>query len=146
MSSFTFFDLASAVRQIRKLNFQTASANIIGIPTAIRSSSRNGRTWDITLSNGPTFNWDESNTQVPVISELASPPRTVARFGYFDLLAAMRSLRTLKFTTGGIETLAIPTSLMNHSRNSSVYTLTTTNGSFEWNDDNTSGPTVITQV
>lgn len=146
MPTFTFFELASAARQIRPLKFTGPSSEVIAIPTLINNSSRDGRTWSIGTSGGGQFVWHESNTLPVMISEVAgSVVRAPAHFSYFDLLAAIRGIRTMKFTTGGNVVLAVPTGLMNHSRNSSVFTVTTTGGTFEWADDN-SGPTVISEV
>lgn len=145
MANFTFFDLMSALRQIRPLNFRTASQNLVGVPTTVRNSSRDGRTWDISLSTGESFVWSEDNTLPPVISEVTASIRTPSRFNYFDIVAAIRSRRGLKFTTAGVVTLAIPTAIHNASRNSSVYSLESNNGQFTWTDDN-SGPTVISEI
>lgn len=146
MPTFTFFDLASAVRQIRNLHFHEAAQDFVDIPIGFRSVSRNARTWEITTSTGRVFRWAEDNTSIPIISEVTSSVRPPSRFNYFDLVAAVRSMRVMKFTTGGVVTLAIPQALTNHSRNSSVYTIATTNGEFSWTDDNTAGPTTISEI
>lgn len=146
MVTFTFFDLMSALRQIRRLNFHEAAEDVVDIPIGVRAVSRNARTWEITTSSGHVFQWAEDNASTPIISEVASPARTTARFNYFDVVAAIRGIRTIKFTTGGVITLAIPQALTNHSRNSSVYSIATTNGEFSWTDDNTAGPTTISEI
>lgn len=142
--SFTFVELVMALRQIRKVNFQSGYSNIVDVPVAVRNASRDARTWEITTSDGRTFIWNEQNLN-PVLSFADSPVRAVSHFSFFDLMAAIRGMRTMKFTTGEVVTLAIPQSVTNHSRNASVFSIDTTNGSFSWTDDN-SGPTVISEV
>lgn len=147
MPTFTFFDLASAVRQIRNLHFHEASQDFVDTPVGFRSTSRTARVWEITTATGRVFSWSEDNTSTPIISEVTtSKVRVPSRFNYFDLVAAVRSMRMMKFTTGGVITLAVPQELSNHSRNSTAYDVVTTNGTFRWNDDNTSGDTTISEV
>lgn len=146
MITFTYFDLITAIRNIKPLRFIGPSFNLTGNPISATRVSRDARSWEIVTSDGQTFLWNESN-QLPLIIESAGGfLRAVAHFGYLDVMDAIRSMRVMKLTTGATVENKLLTGLQNISRVSSVYTLTASDGAtYTWADDN-SGPTVITEV
>lgn len=68
--TFTFFDLVSAIRERRTLKFRTASEERLAVPVTLHNSSRDSRTWEVTVSDGTSYLWPENNSEVTIISEV----------------------------------------------------------------------------